>query len=159
MDPGPNHRDPMRESANGGCHLALGAVLQVRIGMLVSAERRRAFGVMRQPVLVGVHADQILEARGDPRFLVRLPLRQAEHHIALDGATGNQIFVASPAVMTIDDAGVIVRAIVVAGAGVIHEFAGLSQIEGDRPVGIRRKLAPLHDQHRRAWSTLPGADR
>src|ERR1019366_5808577 len=52
MDPGANHRDPMRESANRGRHLAFGAALQVRIRMLLSPEGRSTFGVMRQPVLI-----------------------------------------------------------------------------------------------------------
>ena len=80
----------------GSGHLAFGTVLQVWIGMLVSAARRSAFSVMRQPVLVGVDADKVLETGGDSRLLVSFPFRQAEHDVALDGATGNQVFVPSP---------------------------------------------------------------
>src|SRR5579871_6629354 len=75
--------------------------------------KRRGFRVVREPILVCIDSNQILEARSDAGFLVGLPFRQTEDHVALDGTARDEIFVLPAAVVTIDHACVIVRSVVI----------------------------------------------
>src|SRR5512146_1818747 len=97
--------------------------------MLVATDFRVALGVVREPVLVGVHPDEVLEADGDSCLLMSLELRQTEESIGLDDGSGQQIFVTPSGVMTIDLAEIVICAVVVACAGVTDKLAGIAEIE------------------------------
>src|SRR5688572_25027991 len=67
-----NVRGNLAEHRN---ELALQPVEKVRARMLVSTLARIALRVMREPVLVRVHTDKVLETDGDSSLLVCLELR------------------------------------------------------------------------------------
>ena len=49
--------------------------------------------MVRQVRLVAVDADHVLQAPRQPGLLVRLELRQVEHHVGLDRLAGDQVLV------------------------------------------------------------------
>src|SRR5579864_8268853 len=126
MQPRSDHRYPHRKTAKRRGNLAFGPVLEIRVGVFVATSERRAFRVVREPIFVCIDSNQILEARSDAGFFVGLPFRQTEDHVALDGTACDEIFVLPSAVVTIDNACVIIRSVIITGAAMIDEFTCLT---------------------------------
>ena len=63
-------------------------------GELIAAVVRRAFRVVRQPILVGVDAHQVLQRARQADLLVRLELGQVDQDIRVHRRAAEQIFVA-----------------------------------------------------------------
>src|SRR5262245_45182367 len=100
---------------------------------------------MRQPVLVPVDADEVLEGAGDPRLLVRLELREIDEDVGADGAGADEVLVLSPRMMGVDRVGRVVGSVVAAFAGVGRQLARSAEVVGDVSTGIPRDLASRDD--------------
>ena len=82
--------DPLGRAHPGVLEPGLGR----RGGELIATAVRRALGVMRQPVLVGVDADQVLQRAGQADLLVGLQLGHVDQHVGVHRRAAEQVLVA-----------------------------------------------------------------
>src|SRR5438132_3996523 len=108
----------------------------VGVRMLVSTGSRISFCMVWQPILVGGDADQILEAYGNARFLVRLQLWQTKDHITFESGAGNQVFMTAAGMVTVYFCDVVVRPEVMTRPTVPGEFAKSTQIKRRGPIRV-----------------------
>lgn len=92
---------------------------------LVAALARRSLGVVRQPVFVGIDADQIFQGAGDANFFVRLQLGQVDRRIGIHGSAAEQVLMPGALVVRIGLRHVIAGAVETAAAGVPDKFAAV----------------------------------
>ncbi len=141
------HRDEQPRQPRTTLQSPLGSphppVLQPRLGgrggELVAAGGGRALGVMRQPVLVGVDADEILEGAGEARLLVRLQLGQVDQDIGVHRRPAEQVLVAGARVAGVRLRHVVAGAVEAAAPLVPHELAGPVETHVGAPEGVARQ--------------------
>ena len=127
------------EPAFGGAHPGM---FQARFHgggrELIAAEVGRSFGVMREPVFIGVDADEVLQSARQANLFVGFELGQVYEHIGVHGRAAEQILMAQ-AGMPFVGFGHVCRK---------HRRAGLAR---DSPRIHWRRPSALECCHRIAW--------
>ena len=124
--------------------------LRGRLGKLISALFRNPFRMVRQPVFVGIDADEILQRARDTDLLVRLQLGQVDHHVRLHRRATEQIFMTLPAMMLIGFIHVERSAVKFPLTGVADELTGLVQLNlgGAQWISVEPGLGNCHTVNR-----------
>jgi len=93
-------------------------------GELIPPLRWRAFGMVREPVLIGVDSHQVLQRTRQTNFFVGLEFRQIDEDVGLHWGTAKKVFVVGTLMAAVGFGHVIAGSIQPAAAGKPHEFTG-----------------------------------
>ena len=101
-----------------------------------------ALGVVRQPVFIGVDADEIFQRAGDADFFVRFEFGQIDEHVGVHRRAAQQVFVARSSVFLVGFSHVERGAVESALSVVADEFTRAVQPDMGVSARVARKLRP-----------------